>query len=564
MNVEDQIRKCVDERRSFVLDAGAGAGKTYSLVSALKHATTVHAPKLRKCGQHIACITFTNAAKDEVIERIGSTSIVRVSTIHDFLWAVVRPHQKALRRAVQEVNSLLSATSRRRKDPDELKRVLPSVPITYSDTGSNFLEGRLFHDDLLAVASVLFRDNALLSRLVAAQFPIVLVDEYQDTDPKVVDILVGLVSRSKPGSVLVGLFGDKLQHIYDGGVGELPSHATDVLEVIAKGDNRRCSLAVVNVLNKLRTDIQQFPAHKNVAGEAVYVHVSDRTRSVDDIIHSIRLQLSWQEDGENSKVLYLTHRVLAREGGYGALLKAFVDRGQYYRDRFLKGEDTRISFCLDRLEPVAEAWRSRNTGHVLTLLRRHGFELASSAGKGAVASALDELECVRAEGTVRDVLEHVQRQKLLVLPDELRDGLVGRTSDPGRENAGTSDSEALDAQFYAAFLALPYSEVTAFAAYFHQNTPFSTKHGVKGAEFDSVYVILDDRGAAWRNYSFDKYLDGQDERARPERFRRTRNLFYVCCSRAKNHLCVIDLGEMSPKKSARVELVFGKDKCFYV
>ena len=46
-------------------------------------------------------------------------------------------------------------------------------------------------------------------------------------------------------------------------------------------------------------------------------------------------------------------------------------------------------------------------------------------------------------------------------------------------------------------------------------TPYATKHGVKGDEFDTVLVVLDAAGAAWNFYSFDKYLSGADETAHP-------------------------------------------------
>lgn len=84
------------------------------------------------------------------------------------------------------------------------------------------------------------------------------------------------------------------------------------------------------------------------------------------------------------------------------------------------------------------------------------------------------------------------------------------------------------------------------------NTPFATKHGVKGDEFETVLVVLDDSGAAWNFYSFDKYLSGADDAANPERANRSRNVFYVCCSRARQRLAVIDMGKASAAKTARM------------
>ena len=83
---DERIADCLTNGRSFVLDAGAGAGKTYSLVEGLKKLCAPPiADRLKRDGQQIACITYTNVAKDQVIERIQGNSLVRVSTIHDFL-----------------------------------------------------------------------------------------------------------------------------------------------------------------------------------------------------------------------------------------------------------------------------------------------------------------------------------------------------------------------------------------------------------------------------------------------------------------------------------------------
>jgi len=70
-------------------------------------------------------------------------------------------------------------------------------------------------------------------------------------------------------------------------------------------------------------------------------------------------------------------------------------------------------------------------------------------------------------------------------------------------------------------------------------------------------VVLDDKGANWNQYSFDKYLSREDLSSRVERWKRTRNLFYVCCSRPKERLAVIDLGGRDSAKMSNVRKLFG-------
>lgn len=560
-DADQHIQDCIARRQSFVLDAGAGAGKTYSLVLALQHARGILAGTFSRTGQRTACITYTNAAKDEIIARIGDSPLVRVSTIHDFLWAVLKGHQKALKRAVLKVNDALKNESSRKKDSAELVSALELVAVTYSDRGSNFLEGRLFHDDLIEVAAEMFLSNPLLGNIVAAQFPYILVDEYQDASPKVIAILLSVIERS-PGRAVVGLFGDRFQNIYDTGVGELPEHAARLLEPVIKGDNRRCSLAVIALLNNLRTDIKQFPAGDNVLGQAVYIHVNrPDEHSIARIREFTASKLGWSSDDGTEKELHLTHKLIARKGGYGALLDTYAKRGDFFRDRLLSGEDRRMLFFLDRVEPVALAWKEGNTGRTLTLLRHCGFELPNNKSKLVVVAALNELIGLREKATIRVVLTHLREAKLAILPDDFRDRLAG-TEPPAPDSPEEAERQAKDRDFYTSLLSLPYSEVVAFTDFFREHTPFSTKHGVKGTEFDTVYVVLDDRGARWTKYSFEKYLSLADKSENPERFRKTGNLFYVCSSRAKKRLAVIDLGPKSGAKTGRVQALFGADNCF--
>src|SRR3546814_1202712 len=65
------------------------------------------------------------------------------------------------------------------------------------------------------------------------------------------------------------------------------------------------------------------------------------------------------------------------------------------------------------------------------------------------------------------------------------------------------------------------------------HTPFATKHGVKGAEFENVLVVV---GRGWNKYNFAQMLEWIDAGPPPDKlefFENNRNLFYVACSRPK-------------------------------
>lgn len=81
--VDEEIGACLSiaEPRSFFLFAGAGSGKTRSLVKGLDHLRRDHAQHLRLHGQKIGVITYTNAACDEITSRIQSDPLIEVRTI---------------------------------------------------------------------------------------------------------------------------------------------------------------------------------------------------------------------------------------------------------------------------------------------------------------------------------------------------------------------------------------------------------------------------------------------------------------------------------------------------
>jgi DNA helicase-2/ATP-dependent DNA helicase PcrA len=547
---DEKVLECLKARQSFLIDAGAGSGKTSSLIRALDFIRGPDRSSVIGEGQRVACITFTNVAKNEIVERTEHDPLFVVSTIHDFLWASIKPFQKELKPALLAFNDSLPASSRRKQNQAELEAALKNVPaVAYSDRGANFLEGRIFHDDLLGVAHIMFRDQPLLSKLVAARFPFIFVDEYQDTHPLVVTTLLDhLLKADQPP--LVGFFGDKMQSIYQGGVGELSTEQQALLIQIKKEENYRCSTAVIDLLNKIRTDIQQQPAGTNLPGAAGYVSLVGVDPDAD--LSALAVQkahdaFGWDMGGE-LKVLFLTHRLIARKAGYADLWAAYNSRGGFTQDRFQSGEDPIASFFVNRVEPFIVAWREGRIGRAISRLKERPIPIAGAAEKARVKAALDGLIALIDDGgTVEAVLKHLREAQLVTLLDDLEAAIKGPVApaDPG-------NPEAAHQAFIALLLAVPYVQVSRYRAVLENSMPFSTKHGVKGDEFQNVIVVLDDAGANWNQYSFGKLLAGTDTSQGREK--RTRNLFYVCCSRAKEKLIVADLGGGA---QAKIEELFG-------
>lgn len=97
---EQQIQKDIfhkiDEYQNVIFNAGAGSGKTYALIESLKYIIRMKGEQLNRHNQNIICITYTNVAKNEIKERLGNTKLVKVSTIHERLWDLIKDFQKQL------------------------------------------------------------------------------------------------------------------------------------------------------------------------------------------------------------------------------------------------------------------------------------------------------------------------------------------------------------------------------------------------------------------------------------------------------------------------------------
>lgn len=98
-----------------------------------------------------------------------------------------------------------------------------------------------------------------------------------------------------------------------------------------------------------------------------------------------------------------------------------------------------------------------------------------------------------------------------------------------------------------------FSEFQMLYKYLEGQTPFSTQHKTKGAEFDNVFVILDN--GKWNNYNFGNlFKQVGNERV----LERTQKIFYVCCTRAKENLAVFFCNPENSVIEKAVEW-FGKD-----
>ena len=103
-HVDIEIQDCFSEDapRCFFVFAGAGSGKTRSLINTLAYLDKERGESLLMNGKQIAVITYTNAACDEISRRLQYKPIFSVSTIHSFLWDLIKNYQTDIKEWVTQ------------------------------------------------------------------------------------------------------------------------------------------------------------------------------------------------------------------------------------------------------------------------------------------------------------------------------------------------------------------------------------------------------------------------------------------------------------------------------
>ncbi|MEU5910217.1 UvrD-helicase domain-containing protein [Micromonospora sp. NPDC047527] len=577
------LRKILNDNEAtgFTMIAGAGSGKTTSLVKAIAHVVDIRGKELLANGQQVACITYTEVATREVEDDLAGNQAVHVSTIHSFLWRIVSHFQQDIRRWVEEQVEirLAKATaeqagfSKRVRQPrrdatfsrirrlTEAKSSLNRVSRFTYGVASDFRKGTLGHEDITTMVPTLIIARPLLAKVVARRYPVILVDESQDTLPNVVDCLRHIAQQQSQRFCL-GFFGDPMQKIYVRGVGDIP--LSDQWLKIEKPENFRSPTKVLQVINAIREDgdglrqVSGLPEVLQVEGEVTFF-VLPRDRNRKETITGVRAWLAQQSaigawiDGserDSTKILVVAHRMAARRLGFEALYEVF--HGSRLQDAFDEGRAWPIAPFLGTLMPLYQAARHSRSELVPILRRSSPLLQAGDLVGGEVRARLRELsrgvdELVRVidtggAGSVGRALRVAEKYKLVSLEPRLSRFLL-----PASES---EESEAPDelTDVVPAFLETNISELAGYFAYIDRESPYSTHQGVKGAEYPDVLVILDDEEGRHNQFSYDKLfgVKGLSQTDRNHQVEgketiidRTRRLLYVCASRATRALAIV-------------------------
>lgn len=552
---------CLDEGRCFRLEAGAGAGKTYSLEKALRRLIDRRGRDLLRQRQQVGCITYTNVAKDEIISRVHAHPAVRPETVHGFCWSILQDFQTTLRELVPS----LPSWAERLEEADGIGSRRVHYELGYP--GVTDEQVTLRHEDVLtlmiqALALPKFR------RVLTARYPVLLIDEYQDTDAAFVGALKTWFLDHGEGP-LIGLFGDHWQKIYGEGCG-LVEHAT--LEIIDKNANFRSVDAIVQVLNRMRPALPQMVSDPEAPGEARVFHTNnwpgvrrtgqggghwtgdtspEAARAYFQHVKEWLTNEGWDFAVEKTKILMLSHSILAREQGYASIPPIY---GQY-NDPWLKKDDPHIKFLADHLEPACAAFEAQHYGEMFECFGASMPRIRRHQDKVAWSDTMNDLIALRQTGSIGEVIDFIAAQQHMHLPA----AVVEREQKLAEVGAETVEGESRRVTQLRKLRAVPYTELIALDKFIDGHTLFATKHGVKGAEFENVLVIV---GRGWNKYNFVQTLEWMDAGPpadKQEFFENNRNLLYVACSRPKVRLALLFTQILTANAMEKITQWFGAD-----
>jgi len=620
LEIEDEVKEilqCIENKKNFILTGGAGSGKTHSLVLLIQEIGRLYPNK------SIICITYTNNAVAEIKSRISNDKLF-VSTIHEFLWKIIKKYQKELKETMIEL--IYSEEEKYKKftlpkdnlEKNEMKINLEyflNSEIVYDEYYSLKSEedSKIGHDEILLIAEKMFEKYSKLCDILKDNANFIFIDEYQDTSEEVANIFLNHINKSKKENI-IGFFGDSMQSIYDSGIGNIKD---DSLKRINKIQNRRSSLKVIELTNKLRDDgIKQIPS-KNTKE----TNIDEKTGKIkegnvkfiysnNNILEELKKTYIFNDwdfkNTLNTKELRLTHKLNAENSGFKELYNLYTNDFIYSKlisklkeKKISEDEDTNnFGYIIEKFPIFSGKGKiKKNILEQVDIKSKKEIEKIKDIEWGKIKNSFinkDSLLGYKFNGLTEKYESTSNRDKILQKLDLIYESInlynenkyvelfkklkikISSYEDKIKirkemnelielmKSQNDKIYEIIDKannilnikndERYIEFIEnrgwylwnrikdISFSEYVKSIEYQKEYFPYSTQHSVKGSEFNNVLVILDN--GKWSKYNFNLLLENIfDEnnildKTKKDIFNRTKKLFYVCCTRAKENLIV--------------------------
>lgn len=575
-HVDREIESCfsASSPNNFFVFAGAGSGKTRSLINTLNFLDKEQGEKLLMKGKQIAVITYTNAACDEISRRLQYKSIFSVSTIHSFLWELIKNYQvdiktwimESVQKEIEELKQKQTKTSRGKagekraetikKKTERLAKIRSIQKFSYNPNGDNVGYDSLSHSEVIKMSTEFIATEPTMQDILTSKYPILLIDESQDTKKELIDALL-IVCEKYGEKFIVGMFGDTMQKIYNDGKDNLAKCIPDNWVKPVKIMNHRSAKRIVTLANSIRSSVddQKQQARSDAEEGTVRLFITSKSNNkeyVEKRVAEMMVQdtgdIGWNDE-EDYKSLILEHHMAASRFGFSELYMP-LSNSKKFDTSLREGSIPELSILSKLVFPLLVAYQSGNDFEVAKIIRKNSPLLNKEV---FITGLNNQVELLRkAEEAVELLMKLWNDGKVptcLEVLKSIRDtGLfkVGNRVDEVLADYSQDENEKITALRTA--LSAPFYELERYALYVSDNTRFATHQGVKGLEFPRVMVILDDAQARGFLFSYEKLFgvkaqsDTDEKNAHDGKdpsITRTARLFYVACTRAKKSLAIV-------------------------
>lgn len=568
------IQSCLDLKnpKSFFLFAGAGSGKTRSLVAALDYINMTFGRELKLKNRMIAVITYTKAARDEIKRRCHYNPLFEISTIHSFAWKLISPHTEDIRTCLKNdinirineaetklASSKNKATKLYKQTEEKLSKLkkrlehLDSVKrFIYNPDGINTESNSLDHAEVVKILVDLLLNQETMQKILVDTYPILLIDESQDTKKDLMNVFL-FIQEKYSYCFSMGLLGDVMQRIYFEGKEDLHTSIPDSWETPSKIMNHRSRKRIVDLCNLIRKPVDGIEqrARSNKEGGFVRIFVSSRENPYDTEqkaqfqMAEITCDEKWKIS-EEIKKLTIEHKMAAERLGFNKLFDA-LDNVSTYKQGFREGSLSAIGVFTHILLPLHKADLENNPFEKAKIVKENAIIykdkniVLTNESLDNLQTSIDSLSsCWKDEDPpCRELLQIIYDHNLFPISRDLQQLLENPPIEGDEDYQKLCGlSEALEA---------PFSEIERYWEYINGNASFDTHQGVKGLEFDRVMVIIDEKSSQGTMFNYEKLLgivpksstDLKNElEGKETTLDRTRRLLYVTCSRAIDSLAI--------------------------
>ena len=578
------IAKCVtsDPPISFFLFAGAGSGKTESLVQALFVIREKIGGRLRLSSRRVGVITFTNKACNEIKHRLGYDDLFAVSTIHSFAWSMIKGLDHDIRAWLkinlqQEIEEIEEKERKGRPgtkasfirqnaiiEKTERLNSLNSIrKFRYNPDGDNPEFNALNHSEVIKITSAFFTEKPIMQSLLINRFPILLIDESQDTNKELIEALFNVQEKHRQ-SFSLGIIGDMMQMIYTAGKLDIASALPADWVTPKKVMNHRSCHRIIRLVNRIREPVdgqeQRARSDKGEGFVRLFILSANESnkpakeREICKQMATVTNDEGWLEPEKNVKTLILEHRMAANRLHFLPIWDALSSISRL-QTGLRDGSLPALRFFSHLILPLFNAHKNGNRFEIASIVRKNSPLLDKKILEECIDNQLGQMEKAKTavdslttlwddgnNPTFLQTLKSIYESKLFIIPEILRP-FAKLTQEPEKEFEETDDEKDDESDAWHEFLNTPFDQIERYSPYIQGEAQYDTHQGIKGLEFERVCVIMDDSEARGFMFSYEK-LFGAAESTKKDPTKetsidRTRRLFYVTCSRAENSLALV-------------------------